>query len=283
MRANTLALILALAAPAAADPIAVVDISENAVQGLSGIELSDDGLSFLAVSDRGWFHLGTLERVEGTLTGGRVTEILPIIGQDGIPVSARRVGDWSDAEGLAITPDGTIYVSFERWMRVARYTDTRSPAQWIKDHPDFRTYPENRQLEAVAVDAAGTIYAFPESEAEGGGFPIYRLDPDGWSVAGRLPASDAYSVVGADFGPDGALYVLERKLVFATWFRSRIRQIDVGSGADRVVWESPPDAFGNLEGLSVWQAQDGLRALMVSDNNGQDGVPTILVELRLTD
>jgi len=283
MHANPLALIALLAGPAFAEPPSVVDISADVVQGLSGIEVSGDGARFLAVSDAGWFHRGRLDREDGVLTGGAVEEVVPIIGQDGFPVRARRVGDWSDAEGLALAEDGTAYVAFERWMRVARHPTTRHAAEWIRDHPEFRMYEDNRQLEAVAIDRGGTVHAFPEAEGPGGGFPVYRLDPEGWTVAGRIAASGGYLPVGADFAPDGRLYLLERRLVFATWFGARIRRFETGDWAGETIWESDLDAYGNLEGLSLWQAPDGLRALMVEDNNGRPGVPTRLVELRLTD
>ncbi|MEO1194636.1 MAG: esterase-like activity of phytase family protein [Pseudomonadota bacterium] len=281
MRADLVALILAAGA-AGAEPVRI-DISAPHVVGVSGIEVTPDGARFIAVSDAGWFLEGHLSREDGVLTGGEVTRVRPIIGQNGFPVRARRVGDWSDAEGIALLPDGTIYVSFERWARVARYQSTTAAGEWIKDDPDFATYAENRQLEAVAVDASGTIYTMPEVAVGAAGFAMYRLDRTGWVVAGHVPASDGFSLVGADFGPDGMLYLLERKLVFATWWQSRVQRFDLATGALELLWAPGANDFGNLEGISVWQAEDGLRATMVSDNNAAPGVPTEIVEIRLTD
>ena len=280
MRANPLALIAALASPAAADPVGI-DISADWVAGLSGIEVTQDGTGFLAVSDRGWFVKGVLERDGGALTGGEVTAVTPILGGDAQPVAARRVGDWSDAEGLAVAPDGTIWVAFERWMRVARYDATDAPATFVRDHPTFRDYPDNRQLEAVTLDGEGRVIAIPEGTL-GGVVPVYRLEPEGWEIVAELTPTDGYSVVGAATAADGTLYILERKLVFATWFRSRVSRL----GADwrRVtLWESAQGAYGNLEGISVWAAPEGRRAVLVSDNNGRPGTPTEIVEIGLTE
>ena len=283
MRPNLVALILACAAPPGnADPVRI-DISAPHVSGLSGIEVTGDGAGFLAVTDVGWIVEGRLDRDNGTLVGADVQSVRPIIGQNGFPVRARNVGDWWDAEGLALMPDGTAYISFERWTRVARHASIYATGEWIADHADFFEFDVNRQLEAVAVDANGTVFTFPEAPVPGGGFPVYRLDPEGWTIASTLPASDAYSLVGADFGPEGQLYILDRKLIFATWFQSRIRRVDLESGHIETLWESRPGALGNLEGLSVWPDGDRLRATMVSDNNGKAHVATEIVEICLTD
>ncbi|MEL7026269.1 MAG: esterase-like activity of phytase family protein [Pseudomonadota bacterium] len=284
MRSNLVAVAICLCACGAeAQDIGRIDISAEAVLGVSGIEVSADGSTFLAVSDAGWFLEGTLERNDSTLVGGEVTAVLPILGQDGRPVAARRVGDWSDAEGIAIGADGQLYVSFERWMRVVPYDDTTAIAGWIKDHPEFLSYPENRQMESVAIDPESRVIALPESEGPAGGFPIYRLDDDGWQVATFIEASNAYSIVGADFSDDGRLFILERKLVLFTWWQNRIREVDPETGAAKVIWEPGSNDYGNLEGISIWRAPDGLRAVMIADNNGRENIPTEIVEIRLTD
>ena len=281
MRANLVALLLG-ATPVAAEPVRI-DISAPHVVGVSGIEITDGGEGFIAVSDAGWFLEGTLTREAGILSGAEDTNVRPIIGQNGYPVRARRVADWSDAEGLALLPDGTMFVSFERWARVSRYSTQTGPGGWIKDHVDFTTFADNRELEAVAVDLDGVVYTMPEVETDPAGFPMYRLDSEGWVVADHIPASEGFSLVGADFGPNGMMYILERKLVFATWWQSRVRRFDPATRQLKILWAPEADIFGNLEGISVWEAPDGLRATMVSDNNGTDGVATEIVEMRLTE
>ena len=280
MRANPVALIVLLAAPVAAEPVRI-DISTESVIGLSGIEVSADGTRFLAISDRGWFVEGTLQREGGELVGGEVTSVAPILGMDGQPVAARRVGDWSDAEGLAVEPDGTIWLSFERWMRVARYDRVAAPATFIRDHPTFRDYPDNQQLEALTLDAEGRPLAIPEAPLDGM-VPVYRLDPGGWEIVATLVPTDGYSVVGAATAGDGTIYMLERKLVLATWFRSRLSRVEA-DWSIVPLWESDHGTFGNLEGVSVWEAPEGRRAVMVSDNNGREGIPTEVVEIGLTE
>ena len=71
------------------------------------------------------------------------------------------MGDWSDAEGLAIAPDGTTCLP-ERWAHVWRYDDGLSGVAWhIRDHETFRDHADNWQLEYAATPD-GAVYTFSE-------------------------------------------------------------------------------------------------------------------------
>jgi hypothetical protein len=288
MRASLVALIACLALPAAADELAFVGAADwgfEAANGVSGLEMSEDGSRFWAVSDRGWYLMGAVTRTgDGALDKITVTRVAPLLGHDGFPVTARRVGDWSDAEGLAILPDGTAYVSFERWAHVSRYADLRGKAELTKDHPTFYDYFDNQQLESVAAAPDGTIYAFPESIGPGrDGFLVYRLNGNEWEVSGKITPLDAFSLVGADYDDQGRLYLLERKLILGLWWQSRIRRFDTPDGAGEILWTSAPGEFTNLEGIALWRDDAGIRITLVSDNNQSPGEPTGFVEFRLTE
>ena len=286
MRSSPFALILALAPCAAPgdtlEPIGAYAWETEQVIGLSGIEVTPDGSSFIAVGDRGWWVEGDFVRQGDEITEIGLRRIEPIVGADGFPATARRVGDWSDAEGLALAPDGTAWVSFERWAHVWRFDEVFGVAQWVKDHPTFYDHADNWQLEAIAVSPDGTVYVFSEKPLPEG-FPIYRLGGDGlWTIEGFLPEQDVFAIVGADFAPNGDLYLLERKLVVGLWWQSRVRRIRLDGSEDTVLWTGERGEYGNLEGISVWEDAQGLRLTMVSDNNGGFGVPTEFVEFRLT-
>ena len=288
MRAYALAVGLScLGLPVLADELSLIGRYEwetNSVVGVSGIEVTDQGQGFIAVSDRGWWIEGRFGRDdEGLISGVRIQRLESIIGQDGLPVSARRTGDWSDAEGLALGPNGAAWVAFERWAHVWHFARTFARAQWIKDHPTFYDHAENWQLEAAAIDPEGTVYVFSEKPLIEG-FPIYRLGPDSrWVIDGYLPERDVFAIVGADFAPDGTLYLLERKLVVGLWWQSRIRRVRLDGTLDEAIWTSERGEYDNLEGLSVWQDARGLRLTLVSDNNGSEKTPTEFVEFRLTE
>lgn len=270
--------------PAAADSLAHVGTFEwdtRAVIGLSGLEVSQDGATFHAVGDRGWFLSGRFERQAGRISGVVLDRLLPILGNDGLPVAARRVSDWGDAEGLAMAPDGSYWISFERWAHVSRYEAPDQAGHWIKDHPVFREFADNRQLEALALHPDGTLYVFPEQPL-GQGFPIFRLAPEGWEIPGEIAYRDGFLIVGADFDADGRLYLLERKLVLGFWWQNRIRRLRIEAPeAAEILWTGGRGEFNNLEGIAVWPAADGLRLTLVSDNNGKKGEPTQFVEFSL--
>ena len=253
----------------------------EAVVGLSGLEVSPDGLTFFAVSDKGWYLSGEFERSGDRIIDLNIQKYLPILGNDGLPVAARRIGDWSDAEGLAIAPDGTYWISFERWAHVSRYDAPQLAGQWIKDHPSFYDYKENRQLEALAIHPDGVLYVFPERPLRSG-FPIYRLDTKTWTVAGNIPERDGFSIVGADFDEVGRLYLLERKLVLGLWWQNRVRRLQVHTpNVYEILWTGGRGEYNNLEGIAVWRDETGQRITMVSDNNGDQREITQFVEFRL--
>ena len=263
------------------DHIGTFTWSTEAIMGLSGLELSDDGQTFHAVSDRGWFLSGVLLREGAQITGVELHSYLPILGGDGLPVAGRRTGDQSDAEGLAMGPDGAHWISFERWARVAQYDTPTSPAGWIADHPSFYDYADNRQLEALALSPDGHLYTIPETPLSAS-FPIYRLEGETWVIAGHIARRNGFAVVGADFDASGALYLLERKLSFGLWWQSRVRRLDVANPATvETLWTSRRGAFDNIEGIAVWQDAQGLRITMVSDDNGNPNEPAQFVEFRL--
>ena len=260
-----------------------IEWQPDPVQGVSGLEVSADGLNFVAMSDQGWRLQGEFERDrEGRIADVHLHSVTALLGQDGWPVTARRVGDWSDAEGLAIDADGTEWVSFERWAHVWTYENAESVPVHIKDHPTFYDYADNRQLEAIAVHPDGTVITLPES-ATSEGFPIYELDSNRWVISGHLPKADGFLLVGADFSDAGDLFVLERKLVLGLWWQSRIRKVAYPSLKNEILWTSKRGEFHNLEGIAVWPSGKSLRITLVSDNNTDPDEPTEFVEFRLTE
>lgn len=251
------------------------------IVGLSGLEVSEDGTGFRAIGDRGWYISGQFERASEQIIDITIEKHLPILGNNGLPVSSRRVGDWSDAEGLAVAPDGTLWISFERWTRVARYDAPELAGQWVKDHPDFATWRDNRQLEALAIDSDGVLFTFPERPLPEG-YPIYRLDQNTWSIGGHLPEDNGFSIVGADFGTDGLLYLLERKLVLGLWWQNQIRRLDITvPNTIEVLWTGQRGEYFNLEGISLWQDGTGQRITLVSDDNADPDETTQFVEFRI--
>ncbi|MCC1491246.1 esterase-like activity of phytase family protein [Cognatishimia sp. F0-27] len=234
--------------------------------GLSAIEVEPDGIGFVVVSDRGFVHHGRFLREDGRLVG-----IEPVRSYFLRNAEETIIGDdWADAEALAITSDGRRFFSFEQQHRVAEY-DHLSLVETLPRAP-FDGMVFNAGLEALAADAQDRLYAI--GERSGGltePFPVWRFDGQGWTHAYDLPRKGGFLVTGADFGPDGRLYVLEREFG-GLGFRSRVRRVTLG--AERIldietVMQSDLWEHDNLEGIAVWRDSDGaVRITLVSDDNG---------------
>jgi len=130
-----------------------------------------------------------------------------------------------------------------------------------------------RGLEAVAVQADGTIWTLAEQTPRPDRpYHLFDQRPGApWATRIRLTRNGFWSAVGADFGPDGRFYLLERRFA-GLGFASRLRAFNLRDHAEplggEVVYRAPVGRHGNLEGVALWQGADGrLRALMVSDDN----------------
>jgi hypothetical protein len=256
--------------------------------GWSGFDLMPDGVTFRTVSDTGLTVAGQLERdAEGRVTGVAAGAMEPLRGDEAeelaIPVR--------DAEGLALGPEGSFAVSFEgsgRTARVAEYTSAAAAAVILTDGFDLSALGENRGIEALARADDGTLVAISEA-APGlfGGHRVYVGHGTEWSQPFDLAVDGTWRVTGADFGPDGYLYVLERDFWPLLGFRSRVlrmRMTPDGLMDSAVVFETTVGVHDNLEGIAVWSAVDGsLRMTMISDDNFRRSQRTELVDYVIGD
>ena len=251
--------------------------------GFSGIEMSADGRSYTALSDRATVRWGSIERdsqgrIRSLSTAGRAR----LQDSSGTKLKPGYLGD---AEGLAIDAEGRMYVSFEGLDRIARFDDPDRPAERIPPAPAFKGLVRNAGLEALAVTPEGDILTMPEQwESSPPMTPVWRFRDGTWSTAFRLPRDGVWAPVGADVGPDGKLYVLERDFRGLRGFASRVRRYAMEN--DKI---GPPEhilttslmQFDNLEGIAVWADGQGIRITMISDDNFLFVQRTELVEYRV--
>jgi len=172
-------------------------VQNTPVGGLSGLEVSEDGRVFTALSDRGSLYRGTFERDAGSQIVGLEAEAWLLPQLDGQALQ-------EDSEGLAIDAAGAIHISLEGAPRIWTYAD---PAAVPVPRPmarDLSRLEVNRGLEALAVQPDGTFLILAEAEI-GEGFPVFRLSEGRWSTLTTLPTLGPHLPVGADMGPDGAL------------------------------------------------------------------------------
>ena len=246
--------------------------------GWSGIDVAPDGTAFWAVSDAGYRTSGRLLRQAGVLSGIDAAPPERLPGLFGRP----EILEADDAEGIDAGTDGReIWLSFEGFVRLRRYAGPELSAHWVPDVPRSAQMPKNFGFEALARDRSGVAYAIPEvpiATGPGGrAFPVYRFAPETgvWSVPLLLSFDSDWLVVGADFGPDGLLYVLERRLRGIA-FASRIRRFALptdGTPAPAAltgeeVYRSALGVHGNLEGIGMWRDAKGhIRAVLIADDN----------------
>ena len=250
--------------------------TDNRFGGLSGLDMADDGNSFTAISDRSVFITGQVRRgPDGHITGVTDTTILPLRAPAGqLP---------PDSEGIATGPDGTIYVSVEATHRVLAFDDIAAQPRALPRHTDFASMQPNSSLEALAIDANGALYTMPERSGRASRpFPVYRFKDGTWDIPFSIPRRGNFLIAGADIGPDGRFYVLERHFT-GLGFQTRVRRFDLSVGSEATLLETPNGTHDNLEGISIWTAPTGLRMTLVSDDNFRFFQRTELVEYAICD
>lgn len=290
---SALALVLALAAsllpilPARADPQLVASLSLrvelDGFGGFSGLELDATGTQMTAISDKGGLLQARLQRdAAGTPTGVAITSWTRLRDERG-----RVMPEWrADAEGLAIDARGRLLISFEgEPSRVWRYDGPDAAALPLPSVEAFSRLQGNSGLEALAIDAGGALYTLPErSGALDRPFPVWRYLNGRWRQVFDIPRRPPHLPVGMDFGPDGALYLLERDFSGFS-FSTRIRRFTLRDGriaGEETLLTTAPGTHMNLEGLAVWaDASGAIRLTMIADDNLRTFLTTDLVEYRL--
>ena len=249
----------------------------------SGLVVTAGGSRFVAVSDKGYVATGTLSRRLGRLSRVDLVRHGRLLDLDGVPVARFDI----DAEGLAQTPDGRLWVSFEAEHRIWGYDAPFEAAQAaLPPSPDHDRLQNNSAFEALASGPDGALFAIPErSGVLTRPFPVDRFLNGRWKRFAFVPRSGPWLVVGADVGPDGRLYVLERDFVMLRGFRTRIRRFALAPGplkGEEVLLTTSFSALDNMEGISVWRDSDGAKRItLIADDNQSLLQRTLLAEYKV--
>lgn len=251
--------------------------------GLSGVETAADGASLIALSDRGYLIFADLDRAEGPVSGARVAAVATLLDITGARPEATEA---RDSEGLAVTGDGRIFVSYEGVHRVLEHSpDGRAIAQ-LPGNPAFRRLPANGSLESLAIDGQGRFLTLPErARGMGRQVPVFRYDGSAWDQRLSVRRHGRFQPVGLDTDDLGRLYLLERSFRPIIGFATRIRRFhltEAGLAGEETLLETRPGRHSNLEGISLWRREDGqLVATMVSDDNFSSILSMQIVEYLL--
>jgi hypothetical protein len=245
--------------------------------GISGLIVSPDGKSFLAITDSSHWLTGKLSYTDGRLTGLTGKEIAPLRDLSGKPLQ----GKAGDAEGLAGTMDGDVYVSFEGDHRIWKYAFGKdgldaTPVA-VKVPADLAKAPGNGGLEAITLLSDGKLLAITESyEDADGDIRGWLIDPAGKAAASlALKRRAPYDVTDARQLENGDVLTLERRFnrVGGVGFAVRRIKADALKSGSPIEAEVIADAgmnylIDNMEGLSIRKTSDGRTLVyLVSDNN----------------
>lgn len=256
----------------------VIHSDGGTVGGLSGLHLSDDGMRFTTISDRGFIATGEFTRD----ANGQIDAVT--FDQQEKLQHSQATNEWTrlDAEGLAIAPDGTIFISFEGKHRVGQFATPDATEVTLPIPREFEGLQDNSSLEALAIDENGALYTIPERSGRfDKPFPVFRFQNGTWDQPFAIPRTGAYLVVGADFGPDGKLYILERDFT-GFGFYTRVRQLDLEAATADTILETGIGTHGNMEGISVWENHEGeLIMTLVADNNFHSLLTNEIAEYRI--
>lgn len=260
--------------------------------GLSALAVSGDGTHLTALTDQGgWLTARLVYDERGWLkevTDGRMGVLHAPSGR---PLAGK---EFQDAESLAMLPDGSVVVGFERAHRLWKYpagphpldgrpTPMRVPNRLYKA-------PPNGGIEALGSLWDGRLFALTE----------YWIDKDavrGWLGGGAGWWDIGYRFEGpyrpSDAGvmPDDDLAVLERAYSPSRGIIgiriARVRTEDLRRGAkfkgELLADLKPPLTLDNFEGIACRAGGGESLLYLVSDNNFSDAQRTLLLMFALVE
>lgn len=264
--------------------------------GWSALELSADGEHLLALSDSGAFMRARLSYQDGAPSRLDQVVIAPLLGPDGAALSGTR----ADAEGLASLGDGRYAVSFEREHRIALFqigedwsgietaTEAAFPAP-----PGADRLRDNAGIEALAIDGMRLYAGVEDPIVSGQPHTLWVYDLAAPAAPPRalfLEIEPGFGLTAMTFGPDGALYLVER-----FWSRgagntihvSRLSAAQIAAAAsaplqpERLAEIGPDMTVDNIEAAAFADVDGAPLLLLMSDDNFNAAQRTLLLGFRI--
>jgi len=245
--------------------------------GWSGLAISSDGKTLVAVSDEGggWLSARLSYDRSGALAGLRDARLGLLCDTSGRPIVAKAE---SDAEALVQLPGDGWLVAFERRHRLWRYPNLRrglgQAAREFEAPSELQQAPPNGGLEALAVLHDGRLLALSEELAEGSARVGWLGRPGGWQRLLYEPAPE-FAAADAATLPSGDVLVLERAYSPALGTRARLVRVPVAAlvpGAylrGELLGElERPLQVDNFEGVAARRGRHGETLVyLLSDDN----------------
>lgn len=230
---------------------------------------------FISVSDAGELVRGrvVLDR-SGRLIGVEALRHRRLSLQNGAPITDKADGD---AEGLALTDDGDLMVSFERHHRIWSYgpLDALTLHPEPVRHPDA-AFPSNDGMEGLSARPGGWRVA-----GEAGG--VWDCSPARCEVVNAPPETPLtdrdFRITGMDRDPSGqGFFMVRRSYRRPVDVRAQVRRMGEDGALGPVLIElSLPGTTDNFEGIAA-VAHEGLtRLYILSDDNNSRAQRTLLL------
>ncbi|RME63598.1 MAG: hypothetical protein D6782_09930 [Alphaproteobacteria bacterium] len=265
--------------------------------GLSGLALSADGGTLIAVADTGyWFIADLIEDEKGWLVGLRNAVMADLLRPDGLAPQGRAQ---SDAEALVLDDQhGLAYVAFENRHRVWAYAYDparnmrqllRTPATPVDIAGALAGQPGNGGVETLFwIENIGLLGISEELGDTVVGRVGWRLVP-GPPFAFRYGAPLPYVPTDAAVLPDGRVLILNRRAGWLSGFAAKLLIADIPALApggvvtgQLVARLGAPLIADNFEGVAARRDDAGRTVIyLISDDNFNPLQRTLLLKFML--
>ncbi len=246
----------------------LIDSKQSQFGGLSGIIISNSGLNFTILSDKGDYFEGELIRTNnGDISNLKIRSSGHLLSSNGLPLKDKNV----DSESIVKDSNNTFFISFESNNRIMSHKTLKSPGKFLPKHKDFKGLNYNKGLEALALNEDGDLFAIPEKPPDGYlKYPIYKLVDEDWIIFSTFNPERNFHISDAAFLSNTELLVLERSFNWSLGFILRIRLLTFKKNEiikDHILTETTSGAY-NHEGLAIWKNDIGeIMLTLISDNN----------------
>ena len=255
-------------------------VDNPAFGGISALLMDAGGSVLLAGGDRGTLVQAHVRRDEmGRIAAVEDTRLTPVSLASGLaPTTFKR-----DLEALARDSNGVLFMAFEGFVRIERlaWPGARPEPTHPWDH--FASLFGNQAFEALASLPDDRLIAIAETPKASGLADSVIHDGTRWHGGPDIPTGNGFAITGADVGPDGCLYLVERRYRLLSGFIFRVRRLSGGpcTRSDTVLYTSAPADIGNAEAVATWHDDQGRIVLdLITDNGFLPFTMTRLIELR---
>ena len=241
---------------------------------------------FMALSDTGEYLLFGQDR-KGRFAATGFGNLPDYPGRQGIKADR-------DSESMVVGPGGQIWIGFEQYNAIYRYSAGLRAMTAHAAPPDMKDWPGNEGPEAMVRMRDGRFIVFaegkrlPDDSTEALLFAGDPTDPAAKPIRFGYRPPDPYVAVDAQQLPDGRIIVLNRHFAIADGMWSAVtvfdpKAIKAGQTVEpKLIAEiRPPLTIDNMEGLAVTIEKGRTILWMISDDNQKPIQRTLLLKFAL--